>query len=124
MKTDFMVFADAAAVTQEGKLVIHGIFTQIGASALPAAHPAMVVAFRLDGVPPKTAMTFRLRDVMGEKVVSKLALPETGEANRKKTGGILNLVGLRFEHYGAYVGELLVGGEVTATSEFLVHKTA
>lgn len=47
MRIDVALLADYAAITREGKLLICGVFDQIGALELPWTHPTMTLVFRV-----------------------------------------------------------------------------
>lgn len=47
MRVDLAVLADYAATTQEGKMIIAGIFDRIAAPKLPWMHPSMTLVVRI-----------------------------------------------------------------------------
>ena len=47
MHLSFILFADAANISQEGKLNILGVFDAVHAGPLPAVHPRATVVVRL-----------------------------------------------------------------------------
>lgn len=51
MHVTFAVFADAANVSQEGKLNILGVFDALQVGTLPALHPRATLVVHLKGVP-------------------------------------------------------------------------
>jgi hypothetical protein len=51
MHVTFAVFADAANVSQEGKLNILGVFDALQVGALPALHPRATLVVHLKGAP-------------------------------------------------------------------------
>lgn len=123
MKPTLLVLADAAAVTADGKLVIHGIFDQLRAPKLPATHPSMALVYQVQDAEPNRAYSIRIRDVMNEKTVYELALPPNADSTRGgKVGGILQLNGMKFESYGAYTISLLSNGEIVSSTTMNVSK--
>lgn len=119
MKNTLLVLADAAAVTSDGKLIIHGIFDQLRAAKLPAVHPSMTIVFQVKEAPASMTYALRMRDVMNEKSVYEFAMPPNADSTRGgKVGGIVQVNGLKFETYGAYTVSLLANGEVVGTTTF------
>ena len=51
MHIAFALFADAANLSQEGKLNILGVFDAVQVGALPSVHPRATVVVRLKGTP-------------------------------------------------------------------------
>lgn len=51
MHISFAVFADAANLSQEGKLNVLGIFDALHVTALPAVHPRAHLVVRVKGTP-------------------------------------------------------------------------
>ncbi|MCU0646975.1 MAG: hypothetical protein MUF00_03225 [Gemmatimonadaceae bacterium] len=49
MDVSFALFADAANLSQEGKLNILGVFDAVHVQALPAVHPRATIVVRLKG---------------------------------------------------------------------------
>jgi hypothetical protein len=51
MHVSFALFADAANISQEGKLNILGVFDALQVGALPAVHPRATMIVRLKAIP-------------------------------------------------------------------------
>jgi hypothetical protein len=51
MQVSFALFADAANLSQEGKLNILGVFDAVQVAALPAVHPRACLVVRIKGTP-------------------------------------------------------------------------
>src|SRR5688500_15430635 len=51
MHVSFALFADAANLSQEGKLNILGVFDAVQVAALPTVHPRATLVVRLKGTP-------------------------------------------------------------------------
>jgi len=121
VKNTLLVLADAAAVSQEGKLIIHGIFDHIRAKTLPVAHPSMTLVYQVQDAPPNLSYALRIRDVMNEKTVYEFAIPPSPESARGgKVGGLVQLNGMKFETVGAYAVALLANGEQVGAMTFHV----
>jgi hypothetical protein len=54
MHVSFAVFADAANLSQEGKLNILGVFDALQVASLPAMHPRATLVVHLKGTPQDT----------------------------------------------------------------------
>jgi hypothetical protein len=122
MNIDFAVIADYAAVTGEGKLVIAGIFDRISSAELPAIHPTMYMAFRLEGdegAPTNQSVTVRLIAPSGAEVIppfeGEVRLLSIDPAVPPGAQFVLALPGVRFEQYGVHWVEIRVGGELLKT---------
>lgn len=116
MEIDLAVVADAANVSQEGKLNILGIFDTIWAREFPFRHASMVFVVRVgadfteQGVHP---MEVRLVDADGEQIFS-------AEGPLQVTGGtpgraikphiVMGLSGVAFPRAGDYAFEILIDG--------------
>lgn len=51
MHVSFALFADAANISQEGKLNILGVFDAVHTAAFPSVHPRATLVVRLKGTP-------------------------------------------------------------------------
>ena len=123
MKSTILVLADAAAVTTDGKLIIHGVFDHLRTQNLPAVHPSMALVYQVQGAEPNRAYAIRVRDVMNEKTTFELALPPNIDSARGgKVGGIVQLNGMKFDSFGTYAVSLLSNGEIVATMTLTVSK--
>lgn len=70
MQVSFALFADAANLSQEGKLNILGVFDALQVSALPAVHPRAHLVVHLKGTP---------NDVGGHSVTLRWLNPSGNE---------------------------------------------
>lgn len=60
MQVSFALFADAANLSQEGKLNILGVFDAVQVASLPALHPRAHLVVRLKGVPAQAGASHRV----------------------------------------------------------------
>jgi hypothetical protein len=120
--TKFFLFCDAAAITQDNKLIAHGIFDNLGAKQFPVVHPSMAAIFRIEGpeVVDGAELTFRLRNVMAEKDLVDAKLPLSMTHANNSFQGVVNLVALQLENAGEYHGILLMNGKQIAVSKLIV----
>lgn len=118
----FFLFCDAAAVTQENKMVIHGTFDNLSAQQFPVVHPTMAVVFSIEGQEVVTGaeLTFRLRNVKKEKDVIDSKLPLNLQITNFSFQGVLNIVASQFENPGLYQGILLLNGKQIAVTKLNV----
>lgn len=118
MRMNFAAIADYAAVTGDGKLVIAGIFDRITVAELPAVHPSMALAFRIEGEfgsRTRHQVSIRIVNPRGEDVIE----PVTAEMNMISTDAevppgaqfVLSLPGVRFEQHGTHNVEIGVDGK-------------
>ena len=110
---NFFLFCDAAAVTQENKMVAHGIFENLSAQQFPVVHPALAVVFRIEGpdVLNGAELNFRLKNVMAEKNIVDVKFPLNMQVPNNIFQGVLNVVAIQIDNAGVYQGELLLNGK-------------
>lgn len=115
----FFLFCDAAAITQDNKIIAHGIFENLSAKQFPVVHPSMAVVFRIEGpeVVQGAELTFRLRNVMAEKDLVDVKLPLNISHGNNSFQGVLNLVAIQLENAGVYQGSLLLNGKQVSVSK-------
>ncbi len=114
MEVDLAVTADAANVSQEGKLNVLGVFDTIWARKFPFRHAAMVFVLRVradftdQGV---HRMEVRLMDADGAqlfKAEGPLQVPGGVPGQPVKPHVIMGLSGITFHRAGEYSFEVLV----------------
>lgn len=122
MNLDFAVIADYAAVTGEGKLVVAGIFDRIAAPELPAVHPSMSLAFKLEGdsgTSPNQSVLVRFVAPDGQDLMppfeGEVRLMSVDPAFPPGAQFVLAMPGVRFDQYGVHWIEIRVGGELLKT---------
>lgn len=81
MHVSFALFADAANISQEGKLNILGVFDALAIGALPAVHPRATLVVRLkaeEGDEGMHALSFGWMSPGGEEIWSSSGEIEVG----------------------------------------------
>jgi hypothetical protein len=81
MHLSFAVFADAANISQEGKLNILGVFDALQIGVLPAVHPRATLVVRLkagEGDEGRHTLAFGWRSPNGEEIWSSSGEIEVG----------------------------------------------
>jgi len=76
MYVSFALFADAANLSQEGKLNVLGVFDAVHVASLPAVHPRATIVVRLKGSSADVgthAMTLRWINPRGSELWSSTA---------------------------------------------------
>lgn len=117
MEIDLAVVADAANVSQEGKLNILGIFDTIRSREFPFRHSSMVFVVRVSA--PFTEqgvhrLEVRLMDADGGQLFraeGPLQIRGGQPGRRVKPHVIMGLSGVTFPRPGDYSFEILVDGE-------------
>jgi hypothetical protein len=122
LEVSFAALADAANVSQEGKLNVTGIFTEIYVSQVPATHPWMVLVFMIEGdrsdAQAEHKMKLDLIDADGESVLPPIEGPI-------KFGGLkpgrplraphmVNIANVQFKKIGEHELKIILNGEVRA----------
>ena len=122
----FFLFCDAAAISQENKLIIHGVIENVNATQFPAVHPSMAAVFRIEGpdVVSGAELNLRLRNVMNEKDVIDSKFPLNLQVPNNIFQGVVNILATQFENSGLYKASLLLNGKEIATTKLTVAQIA
>lgn len=122
MKVNFLLFCDAAAITDNAKLILHGVFAQINAVKLPALHPSVAVAFQLEKANLNVGdeLRFTLEDLSDHEKIFDNVITIKEKVENKNIGQIINLVGVPLKNFGEHLGTLFLNGQEIAKSSFEV----
>lgn len=116
MELDFALVADAANVSQEGKLNILGIFDTIWGRDFPVRHASMVFVLRVRADftdQGDHALEVRLIDADGEQLFraeGPIQVPGGPPGRPVKPHVILGLSGVSFAAAGDYSFEVIIDG--------------
>ncbi len=116
MELDFALIADAANVSQEGKLNILGIFDTIWAREFPVRHAAMVFVLRVKADftdQGSHTLEVRLLDADGEQLFraeGPIQVPGSAPGRPVKPHVIMGLSGVSFRSPGDYSFEVMIDG--------------
>jgi hypothetical protein len=127
MHISFAVFADAANLSQEGKLNILGVFDAVQVAGLPTMHPRthFVVRLKADGEDAGThKLTFRWVSPLDEELWSS-----SGEMNVAAAPNpvfeldlpIIAVVDLPLNMTGQYTMQVALDGQPTASARLIVN---
>jgi hypothetical protein len=127
MHISFAVFADAANLSQEGKLNILGVFDAVQVAGLPTIHPRTHFVVRLKANGEDTGqhkLSFRWLSPYEEELWSS-----TGEMTVAPSPNpvfevdlpIIAVVDLPLNVTGQYTMQVTLDGNVTATARLLVN---
>ena len=117
MQLRIAALADYTNITDNGKLNILGIFSQIHAASVPAVHPLMQFVVQFAFEPVETGdKTIRivLQDEDGNELLAMeghLALPQSGSPDPVIVNQIIVLQNVTFPHFGNYEFVIEVDGE-------------
>ena len=117
MELDFALIADAANVSQEGKLNILGIFDTIWAREFPVRHAAMVFVLRVKADftdQGSHTLEVRLLDADGEQLFraeGPIQVPGSAPGRPVKPHVIMGLSGVSFRSPGDYSFEVMIDGQ-------------
>jgi hypothetical protein len=123
MDCTLALLADAANVSQEGKLNILGAFANINAHSFPASHPMMQLVLRFEASPAEVGQEKAIRVLLldadgkaqGEAITANWLVPEPKSPGRRvQVQTVLRLVGTTFPKEGDYVVAILINGEAKA----------
>ena len=119
MHISFAVFADAANLSQEGKLNILGVFDAVQVAGLPTIHPRTHFVVRLKANGDDTGqhkLTFRWLSPFDEELWSS-----SGEMTVAPSPNPVFEVDLPLNVTGQYTMQVTLDGKVTATARLLVN---
>ncbi|MCC7207014.1 MAG: hypothetical protein IT323_06890 [Anaerolineae bacterium] len=127
MELTFLVIADYATATPDGKLTLVGIFTEIRASAFPARHGALHLVAQLLASPHEYgrqfALEFKLVDEDGQLVMSlpvSAQVPHGDKGQRVYLNNMVRLENIVFPKPGRYEFAILVDHDLKGTLPFEV----
>ena len=117
MELKFVVVADTANVSAEGKLNIAGEFNSFHASAVPMIWPQFTIVARLEAPTvegEQHAAQFKIQDDDGKSIFESPPLPikfgATGKGVPLRATMMMNLVGIAFPKFGDYGVHIFVDG--------------
>lgn len=118
MEIKLAVLADAANVSQEGKLNVMGIFTNIYAHKFPAVHPSMVLVLDIEAHPSEAGIEHSfLVKVVNEDYKEIAKIDGSIKFDTPKDQKLpphasfpIPLKGMRFEKPGVYSFDILIDG--------------
>jgi hypothetical protein len=130
MHVSFALFADAANLSQEGKLNILGVFDAVQVGQTPAIHPRAHLVVRLKGTPQDAGthgMTLRWINPRGEELWSsqgeiEVGMPPSGVAEMDLP--IIASVDLPLDQAGTFSMEVLIDQQEAATVDLQVRSGA
>lgn len=122
MEVPLALIADAANISEEGKLNVLGVFNRITVRELPATHPQLTLVLRFEADAVEAGQTKRLQiflaDPDGQRLLTLEADIEVPEP--RVPGKPVELVmpqaitGLTFERSGPHAFHTLINGEPKA----------
>jgi len=127
MHISFAVFADAANLSQEGKLNILGVFDAVQVAGLPTIHPRTHFVVRLKANGDDTGqhkLTFRWLSPFDEELWSssgEMTVAASPNPVFEVDLPIIAVVDLPLNVTGQYTMQVTLDGKVTATARLLVN---
>jgi hypothetical protein len=125
MHVSFALFADAANISQEGKLNILGVFDALQVAALPAVHPRATMVVRLKALPNdagRHTLGFAWLGPDGDEMWSSSGQLDVGAPPPGATEldvPVIAAIDLPIQHAGTHVMRIVLDGDVCA--ELLLH---
>lgn len=123
MDCTLALLADAANVSQEGKLNVLGAFANINTRAVPTVHPNMTLVLRFEASAAEAGESKRVQALLldadgarqeGAGFEARFEVPPPQAGRRIRMHTIVNLVGTRFEREGDYQLAILINGDQKA----------
>lgn len=122
MDVTLALLADAANVSQDGKLNILGVFNGLGAQSFPATHPQMNLVLRFEASRAEEGknkpIEIQLADIDGNRlftITTTIVVPQGVPGQPIRMNHILAMNGVRFPKAGDYVFNILVADDTKAT---------
>lgn len=123
LRIGLSAIADAANISQEGKLNITGIFNNINATSFPAVHPSMVLVFVIEGERSEAQTEHALKvDLIDEdgnllipSIEGNMKFADIPPGERIHAPQILHMVNVQFKHQGHHEFKIIINGEVRAS---------
>ena len=128
MNVSFALFADAANISQEGKLNILGVFDALQVATIPAVHPRATMIVRLKASPEdagRHTLAFQWVGPSGEEIWSssgelEVGTPPAGASDLDVP--VIAAVDLPIQTSGTHVMRVALDGDLCA--ELLLHVRA
>ncbi len=121
MDVTLALLADAANVSQEGKLNILGTFANINAAEFPTRHPEMQLVLRFEASPAEAGMKKKLEvkviDQDGQQVGGvggEFSVGDSKGGQRIRMQTVMRIVDAVFPKAGDYVFAVLIDGKTEA----------
>jgi hypothetical protein len=123
MEVKLALVADAANISQEGKLNLLGVFTNINTRQLPVLHPEMQLVLQLEASPAEAGTKKELKVIMldedgqpdGGRVEAEFVVPEPrGPGQRIRVQWILKLNNMTFRKDGSHQIVILLNEQTEA----------
>jgi hypothetical protein len=127
MRVSFALFADAANISQEGKLNILGVFDAVHVAQFPALHPRTTFVLRLKAVPQDAGthpLTLRWVNPRGDELWTSDAELEIGVAppgTKDLDMPVIVQLDLPLDMHGDYRMVIRVGNREETVSTLHVH---
>jgi hypothetical protein len=129
MDLTYLLVADYANITGDGKLNVMGIFSIINAHGFPAVHPQMYLVAQLTAGPfeygRKCDIVVKLLDQDGSELVdfkTPVEVPVGEKGQRVHLNHMVQLVNLSFPRPGTYEFGILVDNEPKGTLPIQVNQ--
>ncbi|MCE9601658.1 MAG: hypothetical protein K8S21_05500 [Gemmatimonadetes bacterium] len=125
MHVSFALFADAANISQEGKLNILGVFDALQVAAVPAVHPRATMIVRLKALPDdigRHTLAFGWFGPNGDEIWSSSGELEVGTPPPGATEldvPVIAAIDLPIQEAGTHVMRVVLDGDLCA--ELLLH---
>lgn len=128
MHVSFALFADAANISQEGKLNILGVFDALQVAAVPTVHPRATLIVRLKAIPEdagRHTLAFGWVSPGGDEIWSSSGELEVGQAPlgaAELDVPVIAQIDLPIQEAGTHVMRVQLDGDLCA--ELLLHVRA
>lgn len=117
MKCNYLLVCEQAAVTQDNKMVIHGVFHNLNGPAVPLYHHQMFIVFELTDYAEdedRSVVLAIVDETSGERTVVTEQVVESN--GKERFTGMVQMVATIFKNFGNHRVELSVGGKVIAST--------
>lgn len=128
MEIRLAALADYATTTDQGKLVIAGVFDVISAAGVPTTHPRVALAIRVHFLPEEGRehqLSVQYVDPDGKKLLDvggPIQVPQTDTADGADAQFVINFEPLPIEAYGLHAFEIFIDGQAVGTVPLNISK--
>lgn len=128
MNLTYLLIADSATETKDGKLIINGVFDSIHSNVdasekTPVVHGSMAVVFGVEDIEPEQECTFNIclkKDSGDGSIFDKDITAIASKSGKLSFVGGANL--LKFNSYGTYVLTISYGDQKLGSTKLQVKK--
>lgn len=111
MELNYLLFCETAAVTKDGRNVIHGIFNRAAAPQFPLSMPMLTVVYEIIDPPNGKVIDLTVRHQESGEEVLKQSAPVVLSPGTDRVANIIQVFGFKMPGAGRYIASVAIDGE-------------